>query len=178
MLKSLIDKQKQTHGKLYTCFVDFKKAFDTVPRGLLWQVLETVGIRGPILDCIKILYSHDSAAVRTQEGISDIFDCLQGCPLSATLFGLSGLEQHLMDTPGHDAPSLSGVLIRLLLYAACPQHRQGYSSSSLHCNSSASNGSSVSIWPGPRQSHLTPEPDVRLSHSRAMRWSAFNHTSV
>ena len=123
VLKSLIDKQKQTHGKLYWCFVDFKKAFDTVPRGLLWQVLETVSIRGPILDCIKSLYSHDSAAVRTQEGISDIFDCLmgvkQGCPLSATLFGLfvAGLEQHLMDTLGHDAPSLSGVLIPLLLYA-------------------------------------------------------------
>ena len=72
ILKSLIDKQKQMHGKLYSCFVDFKKAFDTVPRGLLymWQVLETVGKRGPILDCIKSLYSHDSAAVRTQEGIS------------------------------------------------------------------------------------------------------------
>ena len=110
MLKSLIDKQKQTHGKLYCCFVEFKKAFDTVPRGLLWQVLETLGIRGPILDCINSLYSHDSAAVRNQEGISDIFDCLmgvkQGCPLSATLFGLfvDGLEQPLMDTLGHDAP--------------------------------------------------------------------------
>ena len=92
MLNSLIDKQKQTHGKLFCCFVDIKKAFDMVPVGLLWQVLETVGIRGPILDCIKSLYSHDSAAVRNQEGISDIFDCLmgakQGCPLSATLFGL------------------------------------------------------------------------------------------
>ena len=125
VLKSLIDKQKQTHGKLYSCFVDFKKAFDTVPRGLLWQALETVGIRRPILDCIKSLYSHDSAAVKNQEGISDIFDCLmgvkQGCPLSATLFGLfvDGLEQHLMDTIGNDAPSLSGVLviITLLLYA-------------------------------------------------------------
>ena len=51
VLKSLIDKQKQTHGhlKLYCRFVEFKKAFDTVPRGLMWQVLETVGIGGPIL---------------------------------------------------------------------------------------------------------------------------------
>ena len=92
-----------------------------IPHGL--QVLETAGIRGPILDCIKPLYSHDSAVVRIQEGISDIFDCLmgvkQGCPLSATLCGLfvDGLEQHLMDTLRHDAPSLSGVLILLLLYA-------------------------------------------------------------
>ena len=38
LLKSLIDKQKQTHGKL-SCFVDFGKAFDTLPHGLLWQVL-------------------------------------------------------------------------------------------------------------------------------------------
>ena len=83
-----------------------------VPCDLLWQVLETVGIHGPILDCIKSLYSHDSAAVRNQEGISDIFDCLmgvkQGCPLSASLFRLfvDGLEQHLMDTLGHNAPFL------------------------------------------------------------------------
>ena len=43
----------------------------------------------------------------------------QGCPLSATLFGLfvDGMEQHLMDTLGHNAPSLSGVLISLILYA-------------------------------------------------------------
>ena len=76
--------------KLHSCFVDLKKALD--PHDLLWQVLETVGIQGPILDCIKSLYSHASAAVRTQAGISDIFDCLmgvkQGCPLSASLFGL------------------------------------------------------------------------------------------
>ena len=123
VVKSWIDKQKQMHGKLYSCFVDFKKACDIVPHGLMWQVLETIGMRKPILDCIKSLYSHDSAAVRTQEGISDILDCLmgvkQGCPLSATLFGLfvDGLEQHLMDTVGHDAPSLSGFLIPLLLYA-------------------------------------------------------------
>ena len=83
VLKYLIDKQKQTRqgkasGKLYCCFVDFKKAFGTVPHGLLWQMLERVGIRGPILDCIKSLYGHDSAAVRNSEGISEIFDCLMG----------------------------------------------------------------------------------------------------
>jgi len=30
---------------------------------------------------------------------------------------VDGIEQHFMDTVGHDAPSLSGVLIPLLLYA-------------------------------------------------------------
>ena len=51
VLRSLIDKQKQAKqkggsGKLYCCFVDFKKAFDTVPRALLWQVLEDLGVQG------------------------------------------------------------------------------------------------------------------------------------
>ena len=59
-------RQKGPAGKLYCCFaVDFKKAFDTVPRHLLWQVLEELGIHGRVLDIIKSLYAHDSAAVRS-----------------------------------------------------------------------------------------------------------------
>lgn len=30
--------------KLHACSVDFKKAFDTVPRDLLWQALEGAAI--------------------------------------------------------------------------------------------------------------------------------------
>ena len=103
ILRSLIDKQRQTRlkgkaGKLCCCFVDFRKAFDTVPRAVLWQVLEELGVAGRILDVIKSLYALDSAAVRSSQGISAIFRCLtgvkQGCPLSPTLFGLyvDGLE--------------------------------------------------------------------------------------
>lgn len=131
VLRALIDRQKQLRrsgigsGKLYCCFVDFRKAFDTVPRALLWQVLEELGINGRMLQIIKSLYTNDSAAVRTSEGISEIFRCLlgvkQGCPLSPTLFGLyiDGLEQHLLQTVGIDAPTLSalGQLVPLLLYA-------------------------------------------------------------
>ena len=78
---------------------------------------------GRILDVIKSLYAHDSAAVRSSEGLSAIFRCLmgvkQGCPLSPTLFGLyvDGLEKHLLATLDIDAPTLRGVLVPLLLYA-------------------------------------------------------------
>ena len=100
-------------GKLFSCLVDFNKAFDTVPCAVLWQVLEHIGIHGPVLDCIKSLYAHDSAAVPSYEGISAIFECFM-----AMLFGLyvDGLEQHLKNTVGHDSPSLSGTFILLLLY--------------------------------------------------------------
>ena len=63
-------------GKLYCCFIDFKKAFDTVLRHLLWQVLEEMGIHGRIL--VKSVCAHDNAAVRSSQEISEIFRCLLG----------------------------------------------------------------------------------------------------
>ncbi|DBA90546.1 TPA: hypothetical protein ACH3X1_016761 [Trebouxia sp. C0004] len=69
------------------------------------------------------MYAHDSAAVRTSEGLSEIFRCLmgvkQGCPLSPALSGLyvDGLEKHLLETADIDAPHLCGILAPLLLYA-------------------------------------------------------------
>ncbi|KAA6429080.1 MAG: reverse transcriptase [Trebouxia sp. A1-2] len=74
-------------------------------------------------DIITSMYAHNSAAVRTSQGLSEIFRCLmgvkQGCDLSPTQFGLyvDGLEKHLLETAGNDAPELCGILVRLLLYA-------------------------------------------------------------
>ncbi len=82
-----------------------------------------VGVHGRNLDIIKSLYAHDSAAVRSSQGISAIFRCLmgvkQGCPLSPIMFALyvDGLEKHLLETADIDAPKLMGVMVPLLLYA-------------------------------------------------------------
>ncbi len=78
VLKSLIDKQNQsrqqgTAGKLYCCFVDFRKAINTVLCAVPWQVLEKLGVHGRILDIVKSLYAHKSAAVPSSQSIYDIF---------------------------------------------------------------------------------------------------------
>ncbi len=36
ILWTLIEQSTHKHKKVYCCFVDFRKAFDTVPRDLLW----------------------------------------------------------------------------------------------------------------------------------------------
>ena len=109
--------------KLFTCFVDFKKAFDSVPRPVLWEVLAKAGVSTRILNAIKAMYDKDTACVWTPDGLTDKFDCnigvKQGCPLSPNLFGLylDDLEKILLSVPNHDAPMLAGLAVPLLLYA-------------------------------------------------------------
>ena len=111
MLQHYQSKSDRAQRKLYACFVDFKKAFDTVDRCTLWQVLWDVGIRGRILGCIKAMYACDSAAVKTKEGISEIFRCYtgvkQGCALSPDLFGIftDELEKVMKDLEDGHAPT-------------------------------------------------------------------------
>ena len=41
----------------FAVFIDFRKAFDSVPRSLLWNKLQSqFGLRGPYLDLVKSLY--------------------------------------------------------------------------------------------------------------------------
>ncbi len=94
--------------------MDFKKAFDTIPRDLLWQVLEGLGISGHILECLRSMYRQDQACLHhPEEGLTPTFLCRigvkQGCPLIPLLFGLFivGLEKRLNALEG-DAPPMLG----------------------------------------------------------------------
>jgi hypothetical protein len=57
ILRMLIEQSIHKHKKVYCCFVDFRKAFDTVPRDLLWQVLDEMGIVGRFMQCLQSMYS-------------------------------------------------------------------------------------------------------------------------
>jgi hypothetical protein len=110
----LTEQAKFQKKELYTCFVDFKKAFDTIPRDLLWQVLEGLGISGHILECLRSMYRQDQACLHhPEEGLTPTFLCRigvkQGCPLIPLLFGLFivGLEKRLNALEG-DAPPMLG----------------------------------------------------------------------
>ncbi|KAK3513701.1 hypothetical protein QTP70_028906 [Hemibagrus guttatus] len=48
----------------HMCFVDLEKAFDRVPRGILWEVLWEYGVRGPLLMAVRFLYNWSRSLVR------------------------------------------------------------------------------------------------------------------
>jgi hypothetical protein len=111
ILRTLIEQSTHKHKKVYWCFVDFRKAFDIVPRDLLWKVLAEMGIVGRFVQCLQSMYSQDSVRVmHPTEGLSARFSCgigvKQGCPLSPMLFGLylDGLEKHLDALDGDNPP--------------------------------------------------------------------------
>ena len=88
----LIENRTLSKQNTYTCFVDFKKAFDSVPRDLLWKKLLKAGINSTILTSIKALYRNTNSVVKVNNELS--FPIMinhgvkQGYPLSPTLFNV------------------------------------------------------------------------------------------
>ena len=128
IMRTLIESSKalktsKQHGMLYACFVDFRKAFDTVPREKLWQHLSSIGIQGTMLEALKAYYANVQVCVSipsvgTSTPFASTMGVKQGCPMSPTLFGLyiDQLELHLK-AHSQDAPALQGHKVPILLYA-------------------------------------------------------------
>ena len=90
---------------MYTCFVDYAKAFDTVCREALLYKLWNHGIQGRFFRCLDFMYANSSAKVKLIIKLSEKIDILcgteQGHPtvvLSAGVNDLScyGLRAHVL----------------------------------------------------------------------------------
>ena len=105
--KSNIVRQKchNEGSKIYSCFVDFKKAFDSVPRDLLLSKLFNMGITGNFFNILRHIYTTDKACIKIGQSRSDFFNLdigvRQGCILSPLLFNLflSDLAKQFDKTP-------------------------------------------------------------------------------
>ena len=78
---------------LFMCFIDLQKAYGTVDRTLLWQVLTRIGVPPQVLAVIQQVHNGMRACVRPDDGVcSGWFEVeqglRQGCVLSPLLFNI------------------------------------------------------------------------------------------
>lgn len=124
VLRTLIESARAAREPLFACFVDFQKAYDSVPRDLLWRKLQRLGVTGWCLQAIQALYADVPLVVQGAPADEPPFHSLlgvkQGCPLSPLLFGIYIDDFESMFADGSadlDLPRLGGQPVPPLFYA-------------------------------------------------------------
>lgn len=108
-------------------FVDLTKAYDTVPRNMLWDTCERQGLRGQALTLAKALYD-DSISVRmgttvSSKQFSSTQGVRQGCLLSPLLFSwvfdrvLLEAEPHISGIPMRGRDDAATRRVKMRAYA-------------------------------------------------------------
>ena len=88
--QQLQEKYLAVNKRLYMAFVDLEKAFDRVPRKVIWWALRKLGVEEWIVRLVQGMYANARSRVRVGEGFSKEFEVKvrvhQGSVLSPLLF--------------------------------------------------------------------------------------------
>ena len=91
-LTNIIETRKLKRKQTFTAFIDFKKAYDSINRPLLWSKLQEAGMSGKILNPIKAIYNNVQYCIRLNGLYTNWFKVnhglKQGCLLSPLLFNI------------------------------------------------------------------------------------------
>ncbi|KAG0716601.1 LINE-1 reverse transcriptase [Chionoecetes opilio] len=89
-LRVLVERRREFRQGMLAAYVDLKKAFDSVHRESLWDLLRLRGIPARTIGLITGLYSGTESAVKCGAGVSSFFPVntgvRQGCVLAPSLF--------------------------------------------------------------------------------------------
>ena len=92
LLRILIEMFRARKRDVHLVFIDLEKAYDRVPRDVLWWAWMKKGISLRYIDLIKDMYDGAITNVRTFGGLSDSFPITiglhQGSALSSFLFAI------------------------------------------------------------------------------------------
>ena len=109
--------------RVFACFVDYRKAFDSVCRDALLFKLSQMGITGNFFSCMKHMYSNSTTRIKLVKKLSAAIDVTigteQGHPMSPELFKvfIHDLSVQLDSIEGLDVPLMDGLKISHLLWA-------------------------------------------------------------
>ena len=101
--------------------MDFKKAYDSIDRSLLWSKLTMMGVKGKLLDSLRSIYEQVKYCVKVNGYKTDWFDVSvglkQGCLLSPVLFNLFIDDLAKVLEQSGDGVLVDGIKISCLFYA-------------------------------------------------------------
>ena len=88
-LRLLAEKAKRQNKKIYNCFIDFQKAFDTIKHKIIWAMLNSYGVDTKMVTLLQKIYEKSQSAVRIGKDNGEWFrtdvETRQGDPLSPLL---------------------------------------------------------------------------------------------
>ncbi|MEW8544951.1 MAG: reverse transcriptase family protein, partial [Candidatus Thiodiazotropha sp.] len=122
-LKTLLYKYLKENGKLFTCFIDLRKAFDSVVHPALFYKLYKIGIGGRFIQLIQSMYKNNVLRVKVDNNkLSDEFTATvgvrQGDNLSPNLFNIFINDMvDVFDRDLCDPVKLGSANFNCLLYA-------------------------------------------------------------
>ena len=122
ILKSILESHcSDRNGRVYACFVDFRKAFDTVIHtGIKIKLLQT-GVGSKFYNIVKNMYNTSTSCIRLKNGVTDSFPVSvgvkQGDNLSPNLFKIfiNDLPCYMQNT--QDPVKLDDKDIHCLMFA-------------------------------------------------------------
>ena len=90
--RQTLEKCREQNRQLHMCFIDLSKAFDTVDRTMLWEILRRSGCPNKFVRLIRLIHDGMEARVKVGNLESESFGVSrgvkQGCVLAPVLFNI------------------------------------------------------------------------------------------
>ena len=103
-IRWIIKKAREFQKNIYSCFIDYAKAFDCVDQNRLWKILKEMGIPDHLICLLRNLYAGQESTVKTRHRTEDWFQIGKGVHrgyiLSPCLFNL--YAEYIMQNAGLD----------------------------------------------------------------------------
>ncbi|EYB91134.1 hypothetical protein Y032_0210g2145 [Ancylostoma ceylanicum] len=103
--RQVMEKYREKNKPCHIAFLDLEKAYDRLPRAVIWDLMRERGIPEYMVKTVQVMYEGTTARVRTSLGTTSKFDITvgvhQGSALSPFLFimTLDTVVKHLLEGP-------------------------------------------------------------------------------